>query len=104
MLRKSKTKVDLGRNAERITRWIGSNVSLAVHTLLFIGSLLAPMLGLINVEKMLLVLTTAVSLEAIYLSIFIQMSINRHSEDIEELQEDIEEIREGVDEIQENID
>ena len=62
------------------------------------------MLGLINVEKMLLVLTTAVSLEAIYLSIFIQMSINRHSEDIEELQEDIEEIREGVDEIQENID
>lgn len=101
MMPKTKQKVDIGGNAGKITRWIGSNTSLLIHTLLFIGSLLAPVFNLVSVEKMLLVLTTAVSLEAIYLSIFIQMSINRHTEDIEELQEDIEEIREGVDELHE---
>ena len=99
-----KRKIDLGQNAEGITRWIGSSTSLVVHTILFIGSLVAPMLGLVDTEKMLLVLTTAVSLEAIYLSIFIQMSINRHNENIEEIQEDLEEIREDVDEIIEDID
>lgn len=60
---------------------------------------------------MLLVLTTLVSLEAIYLAIFIQMSINQTTEslevvehDIDEIQEDIDEIQEDVDEIQEDVD
>ena len=92
-----KSKIDFGQNAEIITRWIGSGISLLIHTLLFIFSFLAPIFNLISFEKMLLVLTTMVSLEAIYLSIFIQMSINRHTEDIEEIQEDIEEIKENVD-------
>jgi len=58
----------------------------------------------------LLILTTIVSLEAIYLSIFIQMSVNRQakrlrevSEDIVEIQEDVEEIQEDVEEIQEDV-
>lgn len=52
-----------------------------------------------------------VSLEAIYLSIFIQMSVNRQahklhavSKDVEEIQEDVEEIQEDVDEIQHDVD
>jgi chromosome segregation ATPase len=60
---------------------------------------------------MLLVLTTVVSLEAIYLAIFIQMTVNRHTEslreveaDVDEIQEDIGEIQEDVDEIQEDVD
>jgi peptidoglycan hydrolase CwlO-like protein len=52
---------------------------------------------------MLLVLTTVVSLEAIYLAIFIQMSVNRSSENIEDLKEDVEIIQEDIDEIQEDI-
>jgi uncharacterized protein YoxC len=59
----------------------------------------------------LLILTTIVSLEAIYLSIFIQITVNRQareleevSEDIEEIQEDVDEIQEDVEEIQENVD
>lgn len=92
------------------TRWIGSPLSLVVHTLLFIASFLAVRYGYIEFEEMLLILTTIVSLEAIYLSIFIQMTINyttqelaEVSEDIEEMQEDIGEIAEDVDELQEDV-
>jgi len=51
----------------------------------------------------LLFLTTIVSLEAIYLSIFIQMSVNKATKDIEYIQEDVEDIQEDVDEIQEDV-
>ena len=40
-----------------------------------------------------LILTTIVSLEAIYLSIFIQMSVNHHSYRLDEVSEDIEDIQ-----------
>ena len=63
-----------------------------------------------STEEILLILTTAVSLEAIYLAIFIQMTINRQEaklhevrEDIEELGEDVEEIGKDVDELSEDI-
>ncbi len=101
----------LERFALGATRWIGSTISLIIHTFLFIGSFLSVMLGFIHFEEMLLVLTTIVSLEAIYLSIFIQMSINHNiksiaevSEDIDEIQEDIGEIQEDVEEISEDVD
>ena len=51
----------------------------------------------------LLILTTLVSLEAIYLSIFIQMTVNKHGEELEEVSEDIGEIQEDVDELQEDV-
>ena len=106
----------LERNKKRIetasvklTRWIGSTTSVIAHTLFFIMIMLMPFFG-IGFEKILLILTTVVSLEAIYLSIFIQMTVNRHSqelegvsEDIEEIQEDVEEIQEDVSEIQEDV-
>jgi peptidoglycan hydrolase CwlO-like protein len=95
---------------EKLTAWIGSIASLVVHTILFIGVFIAIIFGA-PVDKSLLVLTTIVSLEAIYLSILIQMSVNRASqvledveEDIGEIQEDVEEIQEGVEEMEEEID
>ena len=98
------------KTAITVTRWIGSPVSLAVHTVIFIGFFLAVEAEYIAYQEMLLVLTTIVSLEAIYLSIFIQMTINyttlelaEVSEDIEEMQEDIGEIQEDVGELQENV-
>ena len=54
-------------------------------------------------SDILLILTTIVSLEAIYLSIFIQMTVNRHAQELEEVSEDIEEIQENVEEIQEDV-
>lgn len=89
--------------ANSLTRSVGSVESILVHTLLFIGSFLAVFLGLIEFDRMLLVLTTIVSLEAIYLAIFIQMTINFQSETIAEVEHDINEIQEDIDEIQEDV-
>jgi uncharacterized protein (DUF3084 family) len=97
--------------ANAVMWWIGSIPSLIVHTVLFICAFLLPILNLVELNKMLLVLTTILSLEAIYLAIFIQMSVNKSGahiedlrEDIEDIQEDLEEISEDIDEISEDID
>lgn len=104
MLRiRQKSKQTLSRVASRATRWIGSTSSLFVHTVLFAGSFALYFLGF-DFDKILLVVTTIVSLEAIYLSIFIQMSVNKHASDLEEVAEDVEEIQEDVEEIQEDVD
>jgi peptidoglycan hydrolase CwlO-like protein len=58
----------------------------------------------VHIDTVLLVLTTAVSLEAIYLAIFIQMSVNENTESLEEVEEDIDEIQHDVDEIQHDVD
>lgn len=94
----------LQNTALSITRAVGSPASIALHTILFLLSFGAAYLGYIPFDRMLLVLTTIVSLEAIYLSIFIQMTINYTTESIEAVSEDIEEIQEDVGEIQEDVD
>jgi uncharacterized protein YoxC len=99
-----KPKQRIQKTALAVTRWIGSPSSIIVHTLLFIASFLAVAVGLVEWNEMLLVVTTIVSLEAIYLSIFIQLTINYTTEAVEEVSEDIEEIREDVGEIQEDVD
>ena len=100
-----KKEVAAFRNAAlSVTRWIGSPSSLIVHTVLFICSYLAAAIGWISFESMQLAVTTIVSLEAIYLSIFIQMTINFTSASLEEVEQDIDEIQEDVGEIQEDID
>ncbi len=96
--------IKLEKTAEMIISWIGSTSSLLVHTVMFIISFSLPLFGFVAFESMLLVLTTIVSLEAIYLSIFIQMSVNKTTQHIEFIQEDVNEIQEDIDEIQEDID
>jgi uncharacterized protein YoxC len=95
---------------ELVVAGIGSTRSLLVHTAVFAGCFLAALIGLVEWELMLLVLTTLVSLEAIYLSLLIQITVNRHTqslkeveEDIEEIQEDVEELGEDMEDIQEDI-
>lgn len=99
------------KTALAITRAVGSPTSIIIHSLLFAGSFIAAFSGYIDVDRMLLILTTIVSLEAIYLAIFIQMTINYQgqsiaevAEDVEEIAEDVEEISEDIDEIQEDVD
>ena len=98
------------RFALSITKWIGSIQSIVVHTVIFAASFTVSSLGFLPFDRMLLILTTILSLEAIYLALFIQMTVNFTSssikevgEDIEEIQEDIEEISEDVEEIQEDV-
>ncbi len=85
-----------------ITRWVGSIWSVIIHTLLFAGSFILVLLG-VQLERVLLVLTTIVSLEAIYLSIFIQMSVNFQARALASVEKDIDEIAEDVGEIAEDV-
>ena len=88
--------------SRKITRWIGSPQSIIIHTIFFAGMLGLRIFG-VSSSDVLLILTTVVSLEAIYLSIFIQMTVNQHAAELEEVSEDIEEIQKDVDEIQEDV-
>jgi uncharacterized membrane protein len=92
-----------------VTKWIGSIPSVIAHTIVFLGAFALALFG-VQLELVLLVLTTLVSLEAIYLSIFIQMSVNHQAralanveKDIDEIQEDVEEISHDVEEIAEDV-
>ena len=95
---------------EKIARSVGSVISLYIHTFFFIMSFLLIFIGF-PADRILLILTTLVSLEAIYLAIFIQMSVNKNTksleeveEDLDEIQVDLEEIADDVEDIQEDID
>jgi len=87
----------------KATRWVGSTSSILVHTAVFIVAFILYFFG-VKMEKILLIVTTIVSLEAIYLAIFIQMTVNRQSHSLKEVAEDIDEIQEDIDEIQEDLD
>jgi len=102
--KKKKSNIEkIEQGALRATAWIGSTKSLIVHTIIFAVAFLLPLFG-VPFDRVLLVITTLLSLEAIYLAIFIQMTVNKNTEDIEEIQEDVEEIQEDVDEIQKDVD
>ena len=99
----------LDRLAQKLTYWIGTTQSILIHTAFFAGIFILAILG-VEVDKVLLILTTAVSLEAIYLSIFIQMSVNRTTKslagvekDIDDIQEDVEDLSEDIVDIQEDV-
>jgi low affinity Fe/Cu permease len=95
---------NLRRAVSAVTQWVGSPQSVVLHTLLFIASFAVAFVGWIDTDRMLLILTTIVSLEAIYLSLFIQMTVNYQQKSLEEVGQDIEEIQEDIDEIQEDVD
>lgn len=95
--------------ALKSTEYIGSPVSLILHTLFFVGIFLLGFVG-VSLDKILLILTTVVSLEAIYLAIFIQMSVNQQalqlqavSQEVDEIGTDVDEISRDIDEIQEEV-
>ncbi|KKW19501.1 MAG: hypothetical protein UY63_C0012G0010 [Parcubacteria group bacterium GW2011_GWA2_51_10] len=99
-----KTPKRIINTALAVTRAIGSPASIAIHTIIFIAAFLLAYTEFITFDRMLLLLTTIVSLEAIYLSLFIQMTINYTTESLEEVSEDIEEMQEDIGEIQEDVD
>ncbi len=88
--------------SERLTLWIGSPASIVLHTLFFVGIFALRFAGLAT-EQILLILTTAVSLEAIYLAIFIQMTVNRATKSLADVEENIEDLGEEVEDLGEDI-
>lgn len=93
----------LDRFAVGATRYIGSTLSLVLHSLFFVAIFSLVWLG-IPFEKVMLILTTVVSLEAIYLSIFIQLTVNRQARQLEEVSVDVDDIQEDVEEISKDVD
>jgi septal ring factor EnvC (AmiA/AmiB activator) len=89
--------------AVRFTESLGSPASIIIHTLAFVAFFALAFFG-IALDTVLLILTTLVSLEAIYLALFIQMTVNRNTQSLEEVEEDIDEIQEDVEEIEKDID
>ena len=88
--------------ALKLIKWIGSVNSVIIHTVLFMAGFSFYFLGF-DLTKILLIITTIVSLEAIYLSIFIQMSVNLQSQKLQTLHENVEEIQDNVEEIQDDV-
>ena len=88
--------------------WVGTKQSLIVHTIFFIFMMCLPLFG-VSAASAMLFLTTVVSLEAIYLNIFIQMGVNRGADEqqqtrivLSSVQETIEDIGDDVQEIMED--
>jgi low affinity Fe/Cu permease len=99
----TKHESEFSRRAMSLARWVGTPMSILIHTFLFIGIFILHFFG-VEFEEILLILTTLVSLEAIYLSLFIQMTVNKHAESLEDVEEDIDEINENMEEISDDMD
>ncbi|MDB5264647.1 MAG: uncharacterized protein JWN64_218 [Parcubacteria group bacterium] len=104
MPRDKKPKATIDPTAiERVIASIGSVQSLLIHTVAFAAFFSLALFGILEWSLMLLILTTILSLEAIYLAIFIQITVNRHTESLREVEEDIDEIQEDVEELGEDM-
>ncbi len=88
---------------ESTVTWIGSVPSIIFHTCVFLLFTLLTLSNIFPSNTVLLVWNTMVSLEAIYLALFIQYTVNRNTRSLEEVEEDIDEIQEDVDELQEDV-
>lgn len=82
-------KISIAVLSEKLIEWLGTPTSILIHTLFFIGMFATLFFGW-ALDKMLLILTTILSIEAIYLALFIQMSLNKTTENLEDVEEDIE--------------
>jgi low affinity Fe/Cu permease len=77
----------------KIPQFVGTTKSILIHTFLFLAIYSMLLFG-VSLDTVNLTLTTLVSLEAIYLSIFIQLSVNQSSNkitaELDEITEDID--------------
>lgn len=83
-----------------MTEQVGTPQSLFIHTIFFLSCGVVVLLGA-PFDRVMLILTTIVSLEAIYLSLFIQMTVNKQGKHIKDVRENIEDIQEDIEDLQE---
>jgi uncharacterized protein YoxC len=88
---------------DRFISWVGSIQSVYAHTAFFAVALMAGFLKWVPFDMVLLILTTIVSLEAIYMAIFIQMAVNRNTQSLKEVEKDIDSIEEDIGEMNEDL-
>lgn len=90
-----KLRKDLQKIAHAITHWVGSVASLVVHTFVFSSFFLFYFAGM-SISTILLILTTVVSLEAIYLAILIQMTVNKDEDLMENIETNLSKINKNM--------
>ena len=100
--RKDKALNELEKKAFQITNLIGTPMSVIVHTVIFASFFSLVFFG-VGLNLVLLILTTILSIEAIYLALFIQITVNRNTRSLEEVEEDIEEIQEDVEGLEDDF-
>lgn len=89
--------------AKKLTQWIGTPQSIIIHTIFFAGMLTWCLFDASNRDHILLVLTTIVSLEAIYQMLFLQLTVNQHGKELTEVKTAMDEVTETVEEMQETV-
>ena len=94
----------IDRLSDQVTTWVGSTASLLLHTLFFVCTFLLHWLFHFSFDSILLVLTTAVSLEAIYLAIFIQRAVNQQALRLDDVEESLDEVEDSIDEVEDALD
>lgn len=103
MTSKEKQQAEQKSISATVTYWLGTPLSILLHTIFFASMFSLVLFGW-ELQDMLLALTTALSIEAIYLALFIQMSVNRTTESLEEVEESLEDVEEDIDTIEKDID
>lgn len=95
---------------QEIISAVGTFKSLILHTIFFLVMLSLPLFFGVDSTLSLLILTTVVSLEAIYLNIITLMGVNRHADEqakthlvLSNIEETIDDIEETIDDVQETI-
>ncbi len=84
--------------------WLGTIQSVVIHTFVFSGFYAAAILaGGTDGDHIISIFTNILSIEAIYLSIFIQLSVNRSNKNVEQIKEDVSELNENIDDIAEDV-
>lgn len=101
---KTKQKLTLSNLPDRLIAWVGTGQSLIIHTFLFVFAFVAHWIFGWTFDIILLVLTTIVSLEAIYLAIFIQRSVNQQATRLDDVEESLDDVEESLDDVEENLD
>lgn len=98
------------KTAKAMTQWIGTPQSIILHTIFFTVVLLWALFDETRRYNILLVLTTIVSLEAIYQMLFLQLTVNQQGKELtevktamDEVQESVESVQEAVEEVQESV-
>ena len=89
---------------DKVTAWVGSTSSIVIHTFIFVAAFLSHWIFNWDFPSILLIVTTIVSLEAIYISIFIQRSVNLQAIRLIDVEESIDDVEEALDDVEEALD
>src|SRR5579871_4498313 len=77
------SRLDLERISDRVALAVGSTISFYIHVLFYSGLFALNLLG-VSISVILLLVATVVSLEGVFLVIFVQRSANQQAARLEE--------------------